>query len=115
MRSCAAATFLAVRNEFLEQFDDQLHEDFERAEGLLHASGGRTRFMGGDPSHHPPDDERAYDVWSVTGEQLCRSRLAIPMPPAFAAPASGSRAYQSPKWTASTGGRCGPDWSMASR
>ena len=31
----AAATFLAVRQEFQESLDDQLHDDFESAEGLL--------------------------------------------------------------------------------
>ena len=31
----AAATFIAVRHEFFEQFDDQLHDDFETAKGFL--------------------------------------------------------------------------------
>ena len=31
----ATATFVAVRHEFLEQLDDQLHDDFETAEGFL--------------------------------------------------------------------------------
>ena len=31
----ATAIFVAVRHEFLEQFDGQLHDDFETAEGLL--------------------------------------------------------------------------------
>ena len=31
----AIATFVAVRHEFLEQLDGQLHDDFETAEGLL--------------------------------------------------------------------------------
>ena len=30
----AAVTYAAVRHEFLEQFDDQLHDDFETAESL---------------------------------------------------------------------------------
>ena len=31
----ASATFVAVRHEFVEQFDEQLHDDFETAEGFL--------------------------------------------------------------------------------
>ena len=31
----ATATFVAVRQEFQEQLDDQLHDDFESAEGFL--------------------------------------------------------------------------------
>ena len=39
----ATATFVAVRHEFLEQLDDQLHDDFETAEGLLTRTAGRAR------------------------------------------------------------------------
>src|SRR5207248_6894492 len=31
----ATATFVAVRHEFFEQLDDQVHDDFEIAEGSL--------------------------------------------------------------------------------
>ena len=31
----ASATYLAVRHEFFEQLEDQLHDDFESAEGFL--------------------------------------------------------------------------------
>ena len=31
----ATATYIAVRHEFLEQLDEQLHDDFETAEGRL--------------------------------------------------------------------------------
>ena len=37
----AAATFVAVRHEFFEQLDEQLHDDFETAEGFLDADAGR--------------------------------------------------------------------------
>src|SRR5207237_8664181 len=52
----AAATFAAVRHEFFEQVDDQLHEDFESAEGVLAppADGRETRAGGG---RHDPDDD----------------------------------------------------------
>ena len=44
----ATATFLAVRHEFYEQFDDQLHDDFESAEGrLVAAANGRIILASG--------------------------------------------------------------------
>ena len=33
----AAATFVAVRHEFFEQLDDQLHDDFETGGRVSHA------------------------------------------------------------------------------
>jgi heavy metal sensor kinase len=82
----AAATFLAVRHEFLEQFDDQLHDDFETAESLLiRTSDGQVSWSG--DHHHDsggPDGEaeRVYDVWSVNGERLYRSSTSVALPPA---------------------------------
>ena len=35
----ATATFVAVRQEFFEQLDDQIHDDFESVEGLLTGLG----------------------------------------------------------------------------
>ena len=53
----ATATFLAVRHEFLEQLDDQLHDDFESAEGFLApAPDGRVAWSG-DRRHDPDNDE----------------------------------------------------------
>ena len=39
----ATATFVAVRQEFHEQLDDQLHDDFESAEGFPDAGAGGPR------------------------------------------------------------------------
>jgi heavy metal sensor kinase len=70
----ATAIFFAVRHEFLERFDDALHEDFESLEGrLIRTADGRIAALGtGDHEPHA-DDERAYDVWSIDGELLHRS------------------------------------------
>src|SRR6266513_2893965 len=47
----------AIRGEFFEQFDDQLHEDFESAEGFLApAADGRVTWSG-DGRHDPDNDE----------------------------------------------------------
>jgi heavy metal sensor kinase len=92
----ATATFLAVRHEFLEQFDDQLHDDFETAEGLLtRTPDGRISWS--VERHHDPasDDERAYDVWSVNGEQLYRSGPSVTTPPAFVPSAQSHGVYES--------------------
>ena len=46
----ATATFVAVRQEFQEQLDDQLHDDFESAEGFLTPTpDGRVAWSGGSP------------------------------------------------------------------
>ena len=59
----ATATFVAVRQEFQEQLDDQLHDDFESAEGFLTpAPEGRVAWSG-DRHHDPDNDEdRGSDV-----------------------------------------------------
>src|SRR5215510_1684681 len=70
----AGATFVAVRHEFLEQLDDQLHEDFESAENsLVPAADGRVVWSG--LQHHDADEdaERGSDVWSPSGDQIYRS------------------------------------------
>jgi heavy metal sensor kinase len=90
----ASVTFLAVRHEFQEQFDHQLHDDFESAEGLLAPTpDGQIRWSG--ERHHDSDDERAYDVWSVTGEQLHRSGTPLAVPPVLAKAANVHGAYES--------------------
>jgi len=67
----ASATFVAVRHEFFEQFDDQLHDDFEAAEGFLTPTDGGRITWSGDRRHDPDDDEdRGSDVWLAGGEQV---------------------------------------------
>lgn len=78
----AAATFVAVRHEFMEQLDDQLYDDFETAEGLLvRTADGRIAWTG--EHHHDPeiDRDRAQDVWSVNGERIYGSDASVALPP----------------------------------
>ena len=71
----ATATYVAVRHEFLEQLDSQLHDDFETAEGLLTwMPDGRVAWIG--DRHLDPDDDEVrivYEIWSSSGEQIHRS------------------------------------------
>ena len=59
----ATATFVAVRHEFLEQLDGQLHDDFEAAEGVLAPTADGRIAWSGDRHHDPDADEyRGVDV-----------------------------------------------------
>lgn len=92
----ASATFLAVRSEFLEQLDDQLHGDFETAEGFLApAADGRVAWSAG--RRHDPDDEedRGSDVWAANGDQIYRSGASSSLPPAALATAGAQGRYES--------------------
>ena len=79
----ATATYVAVRHEFLEQLDGQLHDDFETAEGLLTwMPDGRVAWVG--DRHLDPDDDEVrivYEVWSSSGEQIHRSGTSAQLPP----------------------------------
>jgi heavy metal sensor kinase len=91
----ASATFVAVRHEFYEQFDDQLHDDFEAAEGsLLRTPDGRITWS--TDRHHDADDEaeRAVDVWSPNGERVVRSGASVALPAIALAPSTAPR-YES--------------------
>jgi heavy metal sensor kinase len=112
----ATATFVAVRHEFLEQLDDQLHDDFESAEGVLvPAADGRISWAA--DRHHDPDNDadRGSDVWSAAGEQIYRSTASAALPPAAIARATAAPQYESlvaggHRWrtligTSSVGGR----------
>ncbi|HYM25578.1 MAG TPA: hypothetical protein VEU08_20305, partial [Vicinamibacterales bacterium] len=70
----AAATYLAVRHEFFEQLEDQLHEDFESAEGyLVPAPAGRIAWAS-DRYRDPDEDrDRGIDVWASGGRPIYRS------------------------------------------
>ena len=79
----ATGVFVAVRHEFLEQLDSQLHDDFETAEGLLTwMPDGRVAWVG-DRQIDPDDDEVriVYEVWSSSGEQIHRSGTSAQLPP----------------------------------
>jgi len=91
----AAATFVAVRHEFFEQFDDQLHDDFETAEGFLTTTGGGRVVWSGDSRHDPDNDEdRGSDVWLASGEQVYRSGASASLPPVALAATSAQPRYE---------------------
>jgi len=89
----AAATYLAVRHEFVEQLDGQLHDDFEDAESrLTRAADGRVAWTGA--RHHEEEAEaRIFEVWSAGGEQLLRSGALASLPPVALAAVSPSYSY----------------------
>ena len=92
----AAATFVAVRHEFLEQLDDELHADFEEAEGLLTpAAKGRVSWPG--DRHYDADSEadRGSDVWSAAGEQIYQSPASAVLPPVAATAVTSAPRYAS--------------------
>lgn len=90
----ATATFVAVRHEFLEQLDDQLHDDFKSAETVLAPlSGGRIGFF--DLRHDPHDEDRGSDVWSASGEEIYRSRTSAALPPVALTAATATPRYES--------------------
>jgi heavy metal sensor kinase len=92
----AAATFIAVRHEFFEQFDDQLHDDFETAEGFLAPTGDGRVAWSGDRRHDPDNDEdRGSDVWLASGEQIYRSGASVSLPPVALAAATAQPRYES--------------------
>jgi heavy metal sensor kinase len=92
----ATATFVAVRHEFLEQLDDQLHDDFEAAEGFLApAPDGRIAWSA-DRYHDPDDDrDRGSDAWTATGEQVYRSGASSALPPVALSTATATPRYES--------------------
>jgi heavy metal sensor kinase len=92
----ATATFLAVRHEFLEQLDDQLHDDFETAEGFLSAAPGGQIAWSGDRHHDPDEDEdRGSDVWTTSGSVVYRSGASNALPSVALAAATTRLRYES--------------------
>jgi heavy metal sensor kinase len=92
----ATATFVAVRHEFLEQLDEQLHDEFETAEGFLTPSPDGRIVWSGDRRHDPDNDEdRGSDVWSVSGEPIYRSGASAALPPVAMAATNAQRHYES--------------------
>jgi len=92
----ATATFAAIRHEFFEQFDDQLHDDFETAEGFLTATDVGRIAWSGDRRHDPDDDEdRGSDVWLASGEQVYRSGASASLTPVALAATTAQARYES--------------------
>jgi heavy metal sensor kinase len=92
----ATATFVAVRHEFLEQLDEQLHDEFETAEGFLIPTPDGRIVWSGD-RHHDPDngEDRGSDVWSTGGEPIYRSGVSAGLPPVAMAATSAQPHYES--------------------
>ncbi len=76
----ASVTFLAVRHEFYEQFDDQLHDDFETAEGRLMAAHDGRVVAVGDRRHDVDAEDRGTEVWAANGELTYRTDAAPALP-----------------------------------
>jgi len=92
----ATATFVAVRHEFVEQLDEQLHDEFETAEGFLTSSADGRIVWSGDRRHDPDGDEdRGSDVWSASGEPIYRSGASAALPPVAMAATRAQRHYES--------------------
>jgi heavy metal sensor kinase len=92
----AATTFIAVRHEFLEQLEDELHEDFETAEGFLASAPDGRIVWSGDRRHgQDEDDDRGSDVWSASGDSIYRSGASAMLPPVALANAGAQGRYES--------------------
>src|SRR5262245_49126877 len=89
----ATTTYLAVRHEFLEQLDGQLHDDFEDAESrLTRTADGRVGWTGA--RHHEEEaEERIFEVWSAGGAQLLRAGALTSLPPVALAAVGPSYSY----------------------
>jgi heavy metal sensor kinase len=92
----ASATYFAVRHEFFEQLEDQLHDDFESSEGFLTAGADGRTVWTGDRAHDPDEDEdRGADVWAASGESIYRSGASAALPPVALPVATGAPQYDS--------------------
>jgi heavy metal sensor kinase len=94
----ATATFAAVRHEFFEQLDDQLHDDFETGEAFLRPAADGRIVWSGDRSHDhdaDADQDRGSDVWAPNGDQIYRSGASASLPPVALSVTSASARYES--------------------
>lgn len=92
----ASATYVAVRHEFFEQLEDQLHDDFESAEGALAVDADRRIAWTGDRAHDSDeDDAHGSDAWAATGEPIYRSVASAALPPVVVPIAAGAPRYES--------------------
>jgi heavy metal sensor kinase len=92
----AAAIFVSVRHEFVEQLDEQLHDDFETAEGrLARTADGRIQLT--PARHHDANDAEGdgIDLWSPSGEAIYRSSVSSALPPVPVSVALRQRRYTS--------------------
>lgn len=66
----ATATYLAVRHEFFEQLDDELHDDFDNAHARLTSTADGRIIWSGEP---PAERDRRIDVWSADDGPIYQS------------------------------------------
>ena len=92
----ASATYWAVRHEFVEEFDDQLHEDLERSEALLTAAPDGRVALSATSTHDDYDREETtrVEVWSVNGELMSAIGPTVALPPAVATSAANRYSYE---------------------
>jgi heavy metal sensor kinase len=92
----ATATFLAVRREFGEQLDDQLHDEFETTEGLLRATPEGGIVWSGERHSDPDDDaDRGIDVWAADGTRIAQSGASAFLPPVAVGATNAQPRYES--------------------
>jgi heavy metal sensor kinase len=92
----ATATFVAVRHEFFEQLDDQIHDDFESVEGFLKPTpDGRVAWSGDRPRDPDNDEDRGSQVWSAGGDEIYRSGAFVVLPPVALVTMGGQARYES--------------------
>jgi hypothetical protein len=67
----ATVTYVAVRQEFFEQLEDQLHDDFESAEGFLVPAADGHIVWASERYHDPDEDmDKGVDVWGAGGSDI---------------------------------------------
>ena len=66
----ATATYVAVRHEFFEQLDDELHDDFDNAHARLTSTADGRIIWSGEP---PAERDRRIDVWSADDGPIYQS------------------------------------------
>jgi len=92
----ASATYFAVRHEFFEQLEDQLHDDFESAEGFLVPTADGHIAWASERHHDTDEDEdRGIDVWAADGQPIYRSGASAALPPVALPAASAAARYES--------------------
>jgi len=92
----ATVTYLAVRHEFFEQLEVQLHDDFETAEGLLVPAADGSVAWASERYHDPDrDDDHGIDVWAATGQPIYRSGESLSLPPVAPSTAGSATRYES--------------------
>ncbi len=92
----ATVTYVAVRHEFFEQLEIQLHDDFETAEGLLAPAANGGVAWTAERSHDPDwDADHGIDVWAAAGQPIYRAGASASLPPVTVSAAGAAPRYES--------------------